>query len=73
MIELIYALQKQKVINHGNIDIKDLAISIGQIFNMELEDSIYRSYIDIKNRKEDKTKFLSKLSKVLKDEIEEEK
>lgn len=73
LIELIYALQKQKVINHGNIDIKDLAISIGQIFNMELEDSVYRSYIDIKNRKEDKTKFLNRLSKVLIDDIEDEK
>lgn len=73
LIELIYALQKQKVVNHGNIDIKDLALSIGQIFNMELEDNIYRSYIDIKNRKEDKTKFLNKLSKTLIDDIEDEK
>ncbi len=72
LVELIYALQKQKVINDGNIDIKDFAISIGQIFNIELEESVYRSYLDIKSRKNNRTKFITALSETLNTKILEE-
>lgn len=72
LIELIYALHKQKVINDGNIDIKDFAIVMGKIFDLELEDTVYRSYIDIKNRKDNRTKFLTTLAKTLNNKIDEE-
>ena len=48
LTELIYALHTKKVINHGNVDIKELAIFFGIVFNVKLEDNIYRWYSDIK-------------------------
>jgi hypothetical protein len=62
LVEVIYALHHQKVINGGNIEIKELACHMGQIFNIDLEDNIYRYSTAIKNRKTRKTKFLHHLS-----------
>ncbi|WP_394760173.1 RteC domain-containing protein [Flavobacterium sp.] len=72
LIEVIYALHHQKVINGGNIDIKDLAAHFGNFFNIDLEENIYRSYVDIKNRKTVKTKFLHHLSENFNTKIIEE-
>ncbi|AIG31019.1 hypothetical protein IA01_11380 [Flavobacterium psychrophilum] len=72
LIEVIYALHHQKVINGGNIDIKDLAVHFGFVFNIDLEENIYRSYVDIKNRKTVKTKFLHHLSENFNTKIIEE-
>ncbi len=72
LIEIIYALHHQKVINGGNIEIKELATNFGKVFNIDLEDNIYRSYVDIKNRKTLKTKFLNNLSDNLNAKIIEE-
>ncbi|TRX01366.1 RteC domain-containing protein [Flavobacterium gawalongense] len=62
LAELIYALHAVKIINNGKTDIKEIATELGKIFNVELNESIYRSYIDIKNRKNSKTKFIDNLS-----------
>jgi len=62
LAELIYALHHQKVINGGNTDIKEIANYMGKMFNIEIEESIYRNYLDIKNRKSNRTKFLTNLS-----------
>ena len=59
LIEVIYALHHQKVITGGNIDIKDLAVHFGFVFNIDLEENIYRSYVDIKNRKTIKNKVFA--------------
>lgn len=72
LIELIYALHHQKVINGGNIEIKELAAHFGKVFNIHLEDNIYRSYMDIKSRKNIKTKFLNNLSENFNAKITEE-
>ena len=72
LIEVIYALHHQKVINGGNIDIKELATHFGYVFNIDLEENIYRSYVDIKNRKTIKTKFLNNLSENLNTKMIEE-
>jgi RteC protein len=72
LVELIYALQTQKAINNGTSDIKELSAIIGQTFNIELEDSIYRCYLDIKNRKSASTKFLNALAENLNNRILEE-
>jgi hypothetical protein len=71
-IELLYALQTQKVINNGSLEMKEFATAFGKMFNIELEDSIYRSYHDIKNRKSSRTKFLNTLSETLNNRMEEE-
>ncbi|EKT3957812.1 RteC domain-containing protein [Flavobacterium psychrophilum] len=72
LIEVIYALHHQKVINGGNTDIKELASHFGKVFNIDLEENIYRSYVDIKNRKTAKTKFLHHLSENFNTKIIEE-
>lgn len=72
LVELIYALKHSKLINNGNIEVKELAMQLGNVFNMELEDSIYRIYQDIKLRKTVRTKFLISLADVLKQKLEEE-
>ncbi|WP_348800021.1 RteC domain-containing protein [Flavobacterium adhaerens] len=62
LIELIYALYFQKVINNGNIELKEIAKELGSLFNIELNENIYRFFTDIKNRKQSKTKFINTLS-----------
>jgi len=72
LVELIYALKHSKLINNGNTDVKELATHIGKIFNMELDDSIYRIYQDIKVRKTVRTKFLNSLVDNLNQKLMEE-
>jgi RteC protein len=72
LVEVVYALHHQKVINGGNIEIKELACHVGQIFNIDLEEYVYRYYTDIKNRKTIKTKFLCQLSDNLSTKMIEE-
>lgn len=71
-IELIYALQAQKVINNGSLEMKEMALAFSQIFKVELEESIYRSYHSIKIRKSSRTKFLNTLSETLINRMEDE-
>jgi len=72
LIELIYALQTSKSINAGTTDIKEIAISLGKMLNIEIEDGLYRAYLDIKSRKNQKTKFLNTLSENLNQKMIEE-
>ncbi|WP_428224834.1 RteC domain-containing protein [Flavobacterium sp.] len=69
LVELVYALHHQKVFNGGNTDLKEIAMYMGKMFNIELEENIYRSYLDIKNRKANRTKFLNSLSENLNDKM----
>lgn len=66
IIELIYAIHHQKVINNGNADIKELANGIEKLLNIEISPYLYRTYQDIKQRKTGHTKFLNSLSENLK-------
>ncbi|MDD2985511.1 RteC domain-containing protein [Flavobacterium sp.] len=72
LIELIYALHHSKKLNNGNTDIKELAVFFGKILNQDIEENIYRFYIDIKNRKTGRSKFINQLSEVLEKQILEE-
>ena len=69
LVELVYALNQQKVFNGGNTDIREIATVIGKMFNIDIEESIYRSYTDIKNRKTGHTKFLNSLTESLNNKI----
>ena len=51
---------------------KEFATTFGQMFNVELEETIYRSYHDIKNRKSGRTKFLNALVETLNNRIEDD-
>jgi hypothetical protein len=72
LVELVYSLHHSKAFNNGNSDIKEIAAYFSKMFNIEIEDSIYRSYLDIKSRKIDRTKFLKQLSDTLNHKINEE-
>jgi hypothetical protein len=72
IVELIYCLHNQKLFNGGNTDIKEIAAQFSNAFNIELDESIYRCYTDIKNRSNVKTKFLHSLSENFNNKIIEE-
>src|SRR5690606_6098210 len=60
MIELIYALHYQNVFDNGNIDIRLIAKHFDNTFNVDLGD-FYHTYLELKNRKVNRTKFLDSL------------
>lgn len=60
LIELIYALHSQAVFDNGNTDIKLIAKSFESIFNIDLGD-FYHTYLELRNRKTNRTKFLDAL------------
>lgn len=72
LIELIYGLAEQKVINSGNVDIIEIALTIGRLFNITIDDNLYRGFSDIKNRKALKAKFLQNMADNLNRKIDEE-
>lgn len=58
--ELGYAIQNSGVLNHGNVDIKEIMNFLEISFDIDLGD-YYRTYIALKSRKKDRTPFLNKL------------
>jgi hypothetical protein len=70
LIELIYALNEAKVFDNGQADIKEITHVFEKAFQVDLGDNITRSFIDIKNRKTDQTRFLNQLQNALETKIE---
>ena len=70
LIELIYALHSSGVINSGTADIKEMASACEQIFNIDLGD-YYRTFLEIRSRKINQTKFIDKLKESLIKRIED--
>ncbi|MQP53303.1 MULTISPECIES: RteC domain-containing protein [unclassified Flavobacterium] len=70
LIELIYALHEAKVFDNGQADIKEITHVFEKAFQIDLGDNITRSFIDIKNRKSDQTRFLNQLQAALEIKIE---
>lgn len=64
LVELIYALHTTGAINSGTADIKEMASVCERLFNIELGD-YYRTYLEIRSRKINQTKFLDKLKESL--------
>jgi len=64
LAELIYALDTTKCINHGNINLKNLASYLEDIFNVKIGD-VYRIYLEIRERKGNRTQFLDRLKENL--------
>lgn len=72
LTELLYAIHNAKVINNGNADIKELAVNLGRVLNIDIEEGVYRAYLDIKSRKTSKTKFLHSIAENLNQKMIEE-
>jgi hypothetical protein len=64
LIELIYAIHSTGAVNRGATDIKLLAEAFEQAFHIDLGD-IYRSYIEIRARKKERTKFIDYMKESL--------
>ncbi|AOW18140.1 hypothetical protein LPB03_12055 [Polaribacter vadi] len=64
LVELIYALQKSGAINNGTADVKEIASTLEQHFNINLG-NYYHTFMEIKLRKNITTKFIEKLKESL--------
>ncbi len=64
LTELIYALYAQGAFNNGNADIKIIAKVFENTFNIDLGD-FYHTYMELKSRKINRTKFLDSLHDAL--------
>lgn len=70
LIELIYALHSSGVINSGTADIKEMAVACEHIFNVDLG-HYYHTFIELKSRKTNRTKFIDQLREALIKRMEE--
>lgn len=70
--EIIYAFYYAKVVNSGNITIKELAEAFDDMFGTDLAKDIYRLHAEIQQRKIDRTKFLDFLRSVLQQRLDDD-
>lgn len=71
LVEMIYALQASGAIRDGEADIKKMQMVCEKLFNLELG-NVYKTYLEIKSRKTDKTSFLTRLKYNLELKIKKE-
>jgi len=70
LVELIYALHSSNSINKGKVEIKTIAKFFENLFSIELGD-VYHTFLDIRNRKIEKTKFIDLLKDSLLSKMKE--
>lgn len=70
LIELIYALQASGAIKSGTAGIKEMASACEEIFDLNLG-NVYRTFLEIRERKIDQTKFIDRLKTTLLRRMEE--
>ncbi|WP_243766007.1 RteC domain-containing protein [Polaribacter cellanae] len=70
LIELIYALQASGAIKSGTAGIKEMASACEYIFELNLG-NVYRTFLEIRERKIDQTKFIDRLKTNLLRRMEE--
>ena len=70
LIELAYGIHHTDMVNGGNSEIKDIIEGFEQMFDIELKEHS-RSFIEIKRRKIDRTKFLDIMKSRLEDRMDE--
>lgn len=70
LVELVYALQASNMINNGNVGIKELAKVVERLFSIELGD-YYRTFLEIRMRKNNQTKLLDILKNSIQNKIVE--
>ncbi len=64
LIELVYALHYQGVFDNGNNDIRVVAQYFESTFDIDLG-NFYQTYLELRNRKMNRTKFLNGLQETL--------
>lgn len=71
LVELIYALHNNKVLNNGNISLNECVKAVESFFNIEIKQH-NRIFLEIRNRKTiQKTNFLNNLSENLNKKMNE--
>jgi hypothetical protein len=70
LVEVIYAIHTANSVNNGQVDIKVLAAKFSTMFNIDLGD-IYRTFLDIRGRKGNRTVYLSRLAEFLNQRMDE--
>jgi hypothetical protein len=59
LVELVYALKTSNAINYGNASVSELATILAEVFGKELQ-GYYRTFLEIKSRKKNRTLFLDR-------------
>lgn len=72
LTEMVYGFQATGSINNGNFDLKELAVFLGTMFNVEIDSNLYGHYSDIKSRKVPKTRFINTMSEKLIEKMDDE-
>lgn len=70
LTELIYAIHSTGAVNKGVTDIKVLAEAFEEVFNIDLGD-LYRTFIEIRLRKKERSKFIDHLKNRLLNRMDE--
>jgi len=61
-VEFVYALSAAGITKQNDLSIIKLSNTLQNIFDIKLSEKIYKTYQDIKNRKNSRTLFLDLLS-----------
>ena len=72
LTEIVYGFQAAGSINNGNFDLKEFAIFLGTMLNVEIDSNLYGNYSDIKSRKVSKTRFINTMSDKLIEKMDNE-
>jgi hypothetical protein len=64
LVEIGYSFEASRYVNRGTADIKEIMLGLEILFNIDLGE-YYRSYVSIKERKIDRTKYLNYLIECL--------
>ncbi len=70
LTEILYAFHTKGVFNNGAAELKEIAIYFEEIFHIDLG-QYRRTFLEIRERKSDRTKFLSTLEEVLTKRMDE--
>jgi len=70
LVELIYALHAESVLNSGKADLKETVGHFEEMFEIDLG-QFNRTFLEIRERKSDRTKFLSTLTSTLINRMDE--
>jgi hypothetical protein len=70
LIEILYAFHTKGVFNNGAAELKEIASYLEEIFQIDLG-QYRRTFLEIRDRKSDKTKFISSLVEELMKRMED--
>lgn len=70
LTELLFALHTEGVFNHGNTELKELASFLESVFQVDLG-QFHKTFLEIRERKSDRTKFINTLREKLLIRMEE--